>query len=60
MSTNTCLNCEDRHAYCHSTCEKYLKFKKELEELHETKRKHKNLEDYYYNDRYKNNKKRRR
>ena len=60
MSSNACLNCKDRHEKCHSTCEKYLKFKKELEELHEAKRKQYDLEDYYYNSRYKNNKKKRR
>lgn len=60
MSNNTCLNCKDRHENCHSTCEKYLKFKKELEEINEAKRKHYDLKNYFYSDRYRNSKKRRR
>ena len=26
-----CLNCEDRHEMCHSSCNKYLEFKKQKE-----------------------------
>ena len=33
-----CKNCSDRHMTCHSTCEKYLKFKKQNDEMREIKK----------------------
>lgn len=33
-----CKNCSDRHTMCHSTCEKYLKFKKQNDEIREIKK----------------------
>lgn len=33
-----CKNCSDRHMSCHSTCEKYLKFKKQNDEIREIKK----------------------
>jgi hypothetical protein len=33
LSKAPCKDCVDRHQLCHSTCEKYLAFKKEAEEL---------------------------
>lgn len=32
MNKNVCLNCKDRRLYCHSSCEKYFAYRKELEE----------------------------
>ena len=31
MISAPCLNCEDRHQACHSSCNKYLEFKKQKE-----------------------------
>ena len=31
MISAPCLNCEDRHQTCHSSCNKYLEFKKQKE-----------------------------
>lgn len=28
-----CLNCEDRQIGCHAVCEKYIQFRKELDEV---------------------------
>ena len=30
-STPPCKDCEDRHTTCHSTCEKYAEYKKNIE-----------------------------
>lgn len=30
---NCCKNCTDRHAKCHSTCERYLKDRARLDEI---------------------------
>lgn len=35
MSNNVCRDCKDRQLYCHATCEKYLAFRKELDERNE-------------------------
>lgn len=33
MSINPCKGCEERHYLCHSTCEKYITWRKEYDEL---------------------------
>ena len=32
-NNNPCFECKDRVVNCHSTCEKYLKWKQEYEQL---------------------------
>ena len=44
MNNTCCLDCKERHAHCHSECEKYKKFKQELEILNEKIRKQKNYQ----------------
>lgn len=34
-----CLNCTERKLHCHSGCDKYNTFKKDLEKIHENKNK---------------------
>lgn len=35
-----CKNCSERHTLCHSHCEKYLKFRAELDKANEVRRKY--------------------
>lgn len=35
MITGPCLNCKDRSVGCHSTCDKYINFRKELDNHNE-------------------------
>ena len=43
-----CLNCEDRHALCHSTCKKYLYFRHELNKINkEESKRRKTTADIY-------------
>ena len=44
ITNNKCLDCTKRHVGCHSTCEDYLKFRKELDELNKQKRKERDME----------------
>lgn len=32
-SVAPCKDCTDRHEYCHGTCERYLKWKKENDDI---------------------------
>ncbi len=43
MSINPCKGCEDRHYLCHSTCEKYIAWKQEHDELKAKIKAEKNL-----------------
>lgn len=38
VRNNPCSGCEDREILCHSNCEKYLEFRKQLEEKKELER----------------------
>lgn len=37
MTKAPCKDCPDRHLHCHSTCEKYIAYNKECEELRQLK-----------------------
>ena len=37
MTKAPCKDCPDRHLHCHSTCEKYIAYNKECEELRKLK-----------------------
>ena len=39
MPENKCKTCNERYVGCHSECESYKKFRKELDEMNETVRK---------------------
>lgn len=61
MYNGPCKGCEERHYLCHSTCEKYLTWKQEHEEIMALIRKEKKLnDDIYHSSRYANGRKRRR
>ena len=45
---NSCYGCTERTATCHSTCEKYLAFKRENEAKREAYRKMKEQENLAY------------
>lgn len=38
MKDSCCLDCKDRKPLCHSTCEKYLNFRKKIDYIKERKR----------------------
>ena len=40
----SCLNCENRHVGCHSSCEEYAEFKRNFLEQKEISRKQKELQ----------------
>lgn len=44
MNKAPCKDCPDRRVGCHSTCEKYLAFRKERDELNEKTYKQKEVE----------------
>ena len=44
MNKAPCKDCPDRKVGCHSTCEKYLEFRKERDELNETIQKQRDKE----------------
>lgn len=46
---NTCFGCIERFVGCHSTCETYLDFKQQKEELQKLKHSHSELENYFVN-----------
>lgn len=48
MTKAPCKDCPNRQVGCHSTCEKYIVFRKERDELNELKNKAKNDEKSYY------------
>jgi hypothetical protein len=48
MLHNHCRNCTERVVGCHSTCDKYKKFKEELEVVREEKCKESILRDIRY------------
>lgn len=43
-----CMNCENRHQSCHSTCKQYLDFKKEKEIEHKSILKIRNENEDWY------------
>ena len=45
MKTDTCRECTKRHVGCHSTCQDYIKFRQELDEVNKKIRKER-LMDY--------------
>lgn len=38
MPNSSCMGCTERHEGCHSECEKYKAFRKELDEQNERRR----------------------
>ena len=61
MSINPCKDCSDRHSLCHSTCEKYITWKKEHDELQAKIRAEKDLyHSLWESSRYSQSKRRRR
>ena len=48
----TCQNCKERHLHCHSTCEEYKEWKRELDERNEQIRKAKAEEENYKSYKY--------
>lgn len=52
-SNNCCYGCENRRLHCHSECEEYKKYRKELEERQEVilkaKNEEKRMNDYTVN-----------
>jgi hypothetical protein len=51
--SNSCMNCKERHANCHSTCKEYIEWKANHEERKATIRKEK--EKLYTWQNYKSN-----
>lgn len=52
MISNNCLHCEKRYLGCHSTCERYLKYKEQLETIKTNKENYRLLHtgrSYYKN-----------
>lgn len=51
----SCLNCENRHVGCHSSCEEYAEFKRKFSEKKEISRKQKEYQnivnDYVFESR---------
>ncbi len=43
-----CQNCPDRQILCHSTCEKYLKYKRAREAASDNRHQRAMLERYHY------------
>lgn len=48
MIRNHCRHCTDRVVGCHSTCEKYKKYKEEMDKIHKEKEKDALLIDQRY------------
>lgn len=48
MSIAPCRDCGQRHLKCHSTCEKYLEFRKELDMQNQYKREEQLKENDYW------------
>lgn len=44
----SCLNCEKRHAGCHSSCDEYAEFKRNVLEQKEISRKQKERQNIVY------------
>ena len=45
MNIAPCKDCKDRHVGCHSKCEKYLEYKKELQKAKHREKIDKKIED---------------
>ena len=45
MNIAPCKDCKDRHIGCHSKCEKYLEYKKELQKAKHREKIDKKIED---------------
>lgn len=41
-----CKDCKDRKTGCHSVCEKYKKFRSELDKINEEKHRQQEVDDY--------------
>jgi hypothetical protein len=58
---NACYGCTERHTGCHSTCEKYIKFKKEHDEkaklIRENRKKDLDIYEYHKDVKVRLNKK---
>ena len=39
MMKSPCYKCEERHDLCHSHCEKYIAYRKRLDDINEAQRK---------------------
>lgn len=50
--TGPCLDCEERHPGCHSECEKYLEYRKKLDEARAKYQKQRETENNYYEARF--------
>lgn len=46
LAHNPCRGCEERYVGCHSSCEKYIKAKEEIEEAKRKERLYKEHEGY--------------
>ena len=46
MGMSPCKDCEERHVGCHSKCEKYAEFRKEVNEKREALREQQKLEEF--------------
>lgn len=47
-----CLKCEERHPNCHSTCEKYVSYRKDLDKYNLLKQKEKAINRGIKSDKY--------
>ena len=45
MNIAPCKDCKERHVGCHSKCEKYLEYKKELQKAKHQEKINKKIED---------------
>ena len=45
MNIAPCKDCKDRHVGCHSKCDKYLEYKKELQKAKHREKIDKKIED---------------
>ena len=50
MMLSPCKDCPERHSHCHSSCERYLSWKKNWDEAHEALR-IENTANYWANSR---------
>ena len=43
----TCKNCPDRALLCHSTCEKYLTFRKKMDDIRKAREEYNNQNAFF-------------
>lgn len=49
IDSKCCLNCQERHYKCHSECERYKEYRKNLDEINAQIRKDKANDAFIYN-----------